>query len=379
MIGIVFFYLIPTDFNLSDMNKKLKWGLVALILLSLTIWGIYSQLPKENKELTQVNANAGSGKGKRSNILNVNAIVVKPQTLSDEIFINGNMVPEDDVDLTFETSGKIVDILFKDGSFVKKGELLAKVNDKHLQAQLLRLTSQVKLAEDRVYRQSTLLKQDAVSQEAYEQVKTDLATLNAEIELAKANIEYTELRAPFDGLIGFSTVSVGAYVSPQVVIAKLTKISPVRVEFAVPERYVNDVKVGYNVDFTLAGELKRYKAKVIAKESQIDPQTHTLTVAAQYDNREGASMAGRYASVTLEKQRIEGALVVPSEAIVPEMGVDKLYLYKGGKAQPVDVVIGIRTDASVQVVKGLNQGDTVIVSGTLQLRTGLPVVLDNVE
>lgn len=361
------------------MNKKLKWGLVALILLSLTIWGIYSQLPKENKELTQVNPNAGSGKGKRSNILNVNAIVVKPQTLSDEIFINGNVVPEDDVDLTFETSGKIVDILFKDGSFVKKGELLAKINDKHLQAQLLRLTSQVKLAEDRVYRQSTLLKQDAVSQEAYEQVKTDLATLNAEIELAKANIEYTELRAPFDGLIGFSTVSVGAYVSPQVVIAKLTKISPVRVEFAVPERYVNDVKVGYNVDFTLAGELKKYKAKVIAKESQIDPQTHTLTVAAQYDNREGASMAGRYASVTLEKQRIEGALVVPSEAIVPEMGVDKLYLYKGGKAQPVDVVIGIRTDASVQVVKGLNKGDTVIVSGTLQLRTGLPVVLDSVE
>ncbi len=361
------------------MNKKLKWGLVALLLLSLAIWGIYSQLPKENKELVQANNETKMSKGKRNTTLNVNAVVVKPQILSDEIFINGNIVPDDDVDLTFETSGKIVEIFFEEGSFVKKGDLLAKINDRHLQAQLQRLTSQVKLAEDRVYRQSTLLKQDAVSQEAYEQVKTDLATLNADIELAKANISYTELRAPFDGMIGLRTVSVGAYVSPQVVIAKLTKISPVRVKFAVPERYVNDVKVGYNVNFSLAGELKKYKAKVIAKESQIDPSTHTLTVVGLYNNSERSSMIGRYASVTLEKQRIEDALVVPSEAIVPEMGVDKLYLYKSGKAQPVDVVIGVRTDASVQIVNGLKQGDTVIVSGTLQLRTGLPVVLDNID
>ena len=90
-------------------------------------------------------------------------------------------------------------------------------------------------------------------------------------------------------------------------------------------------------------------------------------------------MAGRYASVNLEKQRIENALVVPSEAIVPEMGVDKLYLYRSGKAQPVTVNVGIRTDKSVQIVDGLKQGDTVIVSGTLQLRMGLPVTLDNID
>lgn len=359
------------------MNKKVKWGLVALILVSLVAWGIYSQLPKENKELAAADK---ISKGKTNkNILNVNAIVVKPQTLSDEIYINGSLLPDEEVNLSFETSGKITEINFKEGTFVKKGDLLAKVNDRTLQAQLQRLTSQVKLAEDRVYRQSTLLKRDAVSQEAYEQVKTDLATLKAEIEMVEANIALTELRAPFDGIIGLRGVSVGTYASPSVVVAKLTKISPIKVEFAVPEHYADDVQIGYNVEFTLPGELDKFHAKVYAKESMIDPTTHTLTVRALYDNSKGAALAGRYASVNLEKQRIEDAITVPSESIVPEMGVDKLYLYKGGKAMPVTVQVGIRTDKDVQITSGLNPGDTVIVSGTLQLRMGLPVVLDNVE
>lgn len=358
------------------MNKKLKWGLVALILLSLVAWGIYSQLPKTNKELAAADKIV---KGRGGRTLNVNAIVAKPQSVSDEILINGSILPDEEVDLSFETSGKIVEINFKEGTSVKKGQLLAKVNDRPLQAQLQKLTSQVKLAEDRVYRQSLLLKKDAVSQEAYEQVKTDLAKLEADIELVKANIEQTELRAPFDGVIGLRGVSVGSYASPSVVVAKLTKISPVKVEFAVPERYTDDIKIGANVVFSLTGEVEQFRAKVYAKESKIDPVTHTLTVRALYDNRNGASLAGRYATVKLEKQRIDDAIVVPSDAIVPEMGVDKLFLYKSGKAQPVDVIAGLRTDKDVQIVRGINMGDTVIVSGTLQLRTGLPVVLDNVE
>jgi membrane fusion protein (multidrug efflux system) len=359
------------------MKKNAKWGLVALILISLVAWGIYSQLPKENKELTAADT-ISKGKGGK-NILNVNAIVVKPQTLSDEIYINGSLLPDEEVDLSFETSGKITEINFKEGSFVKKGDLLAKVNDKHLQAQLQKLTSQVKLAEDRVYRQSALLEKDAVSQEAYEQVKTDLATLKADIELVKANISLTELRAPFDGVIGLRGVSVGSYASPSTFVAKLTKISPIKVEFAVPEHYADDVKTGYNVEFTLPGKLHPFHAKVYAKESKIDPVTHTLTIRAMYNNSKGETLAGRYASVKLEKQRIENAIVVPSEAIVPEMGVDKLYLYRSGKAQPITVNTGIRTDKAIQITNGLNQGDTVIISGTLQLRMGLPVTLDNVE
>lgn len=206
-----------------------------------------------------------------------------------------------------------------------------------------------------------------------------MATLNAEIEIVKAQIELTELRAPFDGVIGLRQISVGAYASPTTVVSKLTRIIPLKVEFSVPERYVNDVNHGTSLTFTIDGNLKEFPAKVYAKESAIDVNTHTMTVRAMYANSDGKLTPGRYASIKLKKQEITDAIAIPAEAIVPEMGKDKVFLYKSGLAQPVELITGLRTEDKVQVLKGLNVGDTLITSGTLQLRTGLPVVLDNVD
>ena len=356
------------------MNKKVKWGIIISIGAGLIGGGIYSQLPKENEELAAADK-VMTGKRGEKKILNVNAQIIKSQLLKDEIQISGSLLPDEEVDLSFETSGKIIEINFEEGSFVKKGQLLAKVNDRPLQAQLQRLVSQLKLAEDRVFRQNALLERDAVSKEAYEQVKTELATLNADIDLIESNIAQTELRAPFDGVIGLRQVSVGTYASPSTIVAKLTKLSPLKVEFAVPERYANDVKIGAGLDFILEGKLNTFHAR----ESKIDPVTHTLTIRALYPNTNSAVLPGRYASIKLNKDEIQDALAVPSEAIVPEMGKDKIFLYKAGKAQPVEITTGIRTEAEVQVLQGLSVGDTVITSGTLQLRTGLPVTLDNIN
>ncbi|WP_279086108.1 efflux RND transporter periplasmic adaptor subunit, partial [Bacteroides acidifaciens] len=211
------------------MNKKTKWGIIILVGAGIIGGGIYSQLPKKNNELAAADKVMSGNKKKGRQILNVNAKVIKPQSLTDEFTTTGVLLPDEEVDLSFETSGKIVEINFEEGTSVKKGQLLAKVNDRQLQAQLQRLVSQLKLAEDRVFRQDALLKRDAVSKEAYEQVKTDLATLNADIEIIKANIELTELRAPFDGIIGLRQVSIGTYASPTTVVAKLTKIAPLKV------------------------------------------------------------------------------------------------------------------------------------------------------
>ena len=199
------------------------------------------------------------------------------------------------------------------------------------------------------------------------------------IDIVKAEIELTELRAPFDGVIGLRQISVGAYASPTTVVSKLTRIVPLKVEFAVPEKYVNEVNPGTALSFTIDGSLQNYSATVYAKESALDQNTHTLTVRALYANPNGRLTPGRYASINLKKQEIEDAIAIPSEAIVPEMGKDKVFLYKSGKAQPVDVTVGLRTEDRVQVLEGLRVGDTLITSGTLQLRTDLPVVLDRVD
>ena len=144
------------------MNKRVKWGIIIVLGAGLIGGGIYSQLPKENEELAAADkVMTGQRSGKK--ILNVNAKIIKPQLLKDEIQISGSLLPDEEVDLSFETSGKIIEINFEEGSFVKKGQLLAKVNDRPLQAQLQRLVSQLKLAEDRVFRQNALLERDAVS------------------------------------------------------------------------------------------------------------------------------------------------------------------------------------------------------------------------
>lgn len=293
------------------MNKKLKWGLIGVIGLGLIGWGIYSQLPKTNEELAAADKMMkNNNPSKRA--LKVNAKIVKPQLLVDEFPITGVLLPDEEVDLSFETSGKVVEINFEEGTTVKKGQLLAKVNDRQLQAQLQRLLAQLKLAEDRVFRQSALLERDAVSKEAYEQVKTDLATLKADIDIVKANIDLTELRAPFDGVIGLRQISVGSYASPTTMVAKLTKISPLKVQFSVPERYANQIKKGTKLTFNIDGKLDSFPAEVYAVESTIDPNMHNFMVRALYPNTGRTLMPGRYASIRLKKQEIPNAIAIPS-------------------------------------------------------------------
>lgn len=360
------------------MNKKKKWIITAIVLVVFClILGLYNLL--NDKTPASDDAAKAPIAPRRQSTLNVNGRIVRPQRLTDGITTVGNLLPDEEVDLSFETSGKIVAINFREGTAVKKGDLLAKVNDQPLLAQLRRYEAQLKLAEDRVYRQSALLEKDAVSQEAYEQARTELATLNADIDIVKSNIALTELRAPFDGVIGLRNVSEGAYASPNVVVAKLAKIQPLKIDLFVPERYANQIKPGTKLSFTVDGQQATFQGAVYATESKIDLATHTFAVRAHYSNAQGRLLPGRFVTVQIRLHDIPDAIAVPTEAIVPEMGVDKVYLCKGGRAHAVEVTTGLRTDAEIQILEGLSVGDTLITSGTLQLREGLPVKLDTVE
>ena len=309
-------------------------------------------------------------------VLNVSGYLIKPQQLSDIYISNATLKPDETVELAFETSGKIVGINFTEGTRVRKGDLLAKINDRPLQAQLEKLQAQKKLTEEKEFRQRSLLDKDAISKESYDQIVTELQTIQADINLVGARISETELRAPFDGIIGLRYVSEGSYTNPSTKIARLVKIKPIKIEFAIPERYANQIKIGYPVTFSMDGSNDIYNAKVYAVDPQVDVATRTIVIRALYPNNKEELKPGRFTSVTLLLSQIENAISVPTEAITPEMEGEMVYVYRNGKAQVIKVGIGLRTESQVQITSGLNFGDTLITSGILQLRQNLPVVLD---
>lgn len=359
------------------MNKSTKIVLFSVILLliaGIILYPYLKKMVKKENNTEQAPAPVSTGRAP----LNVNVKIIGEGRLVDVIRATGNLIPDEEVDLTFETSGKITDIFFKEGSSVKKGQLLAKINDKPLQAELQKLEAQLPLAQERVFRQKSLLEKDAVSQEAYEQVTTELEKLNADIELAKARIAQTELRAPFDGNVGLRNVSEGAYTSPTTVITTLTKIIPLKIEFSVNERYVNDIAPGTKITFRTDLGLTTYEASVFAVESRVNMATRSLTTRALYPNSGGKLKPGGMASIEIRLNEIDNAITVPNESVIAELGRDIAYIYSDGKAKRVEVIKGIRTESNLQILEGLNPGDTLIVTGIMQLRESLPVQINTI-
>ena len=358
------------------MNKFVKWGIVTVITVGLIGLGIRTFVPRSSENL---NAASGKSHARKRQILPVKAIILQPQKLNDALSVSGSLLPDEEVKLSFETSGKITHIYFKEGATVSKGMLLAKINDAPLQAQLHKLEAQLKLKQDRLYRQKTLLEKEAVSHESYQEAEASLSALQAEIEGVKAQLEQTELRAPFSGKVGLREVSVGTYANPSTTVATLTKTDPLKVEFSVPERYAGVLKTGARLTFTTEGDLKPREASVYATDSHVNAHTRTFTVRAHYPNPHNELVPGRYVQVSLTTREYDETLAVPSEAIVSEMGIDKVFVYRNGLAQPAEIQKGLRTEAQVQVLQGLEPGDTVIVSGTMQLRTAQKVQISQIK
>lgn len=376
-VCLSFFIIIMTKSS-KRLTFSLLFFLIAGIIAFPYIKRHYKAKHAEKKIETAAQTAPMSGK----KALHINAEVIQYQTITDQTITTGNIIPFEEVNLSFEASGKVVAIYFQEGEMVRKGTLLAKINDKPLQAQLKKLEAQVPLAKDRMYRQEALLQKNAVSQEAYESVVTEYDKLMADIELVKANISQTELIAPFDGMIGLRQVSEGAYATPSTSVAKLSQVSQLKIEFSIPESYASEVKKGTKIVFRMEdsdGNLRQYNAAVYAVESAIDLDTRTLKVRAIYNNPRLELVPGRFVSVEIKRREIENAISVPSEAIIPEMGRSLVYLYKSGKAQPAEITTGIRTEARVQVLSGIHAGDTVMTTGVMQLRMGMPVIIDQLK
>jgi membrane fusion protein, multidrug efflux system len=361
------------------MNKKLRISIIVILIIFFAGMILY---PKIKPMLV---AKMGPSKNMQVPILrqgqqklNAAGYVIVPAHMSELINSTGTLRPDEETDLAFETSGKIVGINFIEGTRVKKGDLLAKINDRPLQAQLQKLEAELKLAEAKEFRQKSLLNKDAISQESYDQIVTDVESINADINLVKAHISETELRAPFDGIIGLRYLSEGSYATSMTKIARLIKTKPIKIEFSIPEKYASEIQIGYPITFVIDGSNNVYNASVYAIDPKIDINTRSIVLRALYPNTNEELKSGRYAGITLQLSQIDNAIAIPTEALIPEMEGEKVFIYKRGKAQSVKVTTGLRTESKIQITSGLKFGDTLLTTGILQLRQNLPILLDTV-
>ena len=299
--------------------------------------------------------------------------IIKAGNLKEELEVTGNLVANQQVTLVSELTRRLVQVNVKEGNLVQKGQLLFQLDDEDLQAQLEKLRQQEKLAILNEERLRDLIKHEAVIQQDYDQSFTNLKVLQAQITELEVMIGKTRIRAPFDGQIGIIRIYPGAIVSTNTVLANIEDNSQVKVEFSLPEKYANIISKGSEQLFTVASDNKQYKAIVVARESKLDQNTRTLLVSAIAPNPGHVLLPGQSARMKLGLHASADALMVSSQALIPSSQGYSVFVAKSGKAVLVPIVAGQRGSSSVEVLKGLNNGDTVVTSNLLRLTPGAAV------
>lgn len=342
------------------MKKPLLYLAILIAALSL-IKHFFFPVPKED-------GGPKGGPGGGMPPAAVEGFVVHPSSLDNAVQVTGSLRANESVDLRPEVTGRVTEIRFKEGSEVSKGDLLVKLEDHDLQAKLKQNLAQQNLANAKLMRLKELFKVQGVSQEELDNAQNEYDALAAEREVLLVQKFRTEIYAPFNGTIGLRSVSLGSVVSPTQIIASIQQLEPMKVEFSVPERVAAGIRDLTKIKFTVEGDTVAHEGTVYATEPAVDADTRSMLVRAQTANPTHNLIPGRFVKVDLRLSTINDALMVPTQAIVPVLKGQQVFVSRGGKAAAVPVKLGVRNDRFVQVVDGISAGDTVITTGVMGLK-----------
>jgi membrane fusion protein (multidrug efflux system) len=346
---------------------KLKNLIYALLIIAIGGFIAYRIVSNKSK-------NEDSKKfGDKDAPTNVTGIVVKTETFDNNLSLSGSIEANEQVEIHSEVSGIVEGIYFNEGTNVTKGQVLFKVNDIELKAQLQQAATKEGLAAENARRAKLLLEKEAISQEEYDISRADYKSAQAQTQLVRAQISKTAVKAPFSGKIGLRSISPGTYITPAILVAKLVNTGKLKISFSIPEKYASEVKSGSTIDFSVSGSNKIHTAKIYAIEPEVEVATRTLQVRAIVDNKDGNLFPGTFADVKLPLDIIKNAIVVPTEAIIPVQNGKKVFISNMGKAKEVMVEATTRTDASILILSGLKAGDTLITGGVMSLKNEAPI------
>jgi membrane fusion protein, multidrug efflux system len=309
----------------------------------------------------------------------VDVIIAQGQNVNDTVEVNGTVVSGEYVEIRPEISGRIVYLNIPEGRRVGRGTVLARINDADLRAQLQKLQVQLELATKTRERNKKLLDIQGINEADYDLAVSQVNNILADISILKAQLDKTIIRAPFTGEIGLRQVSIGAIVSPTTIIATMQQASQMKIDFTVPESYTHLVHNGDKIVVELSGTaLPRRRATVTAVEPQVSTATRNILVRAQLNETGPGVNPGGFAKVYLNA-RSSNSIMIPSNAIIPEARAKQVIVVKNGKANFVQVVTGNRKEALIEIESGLNNGDSVVVTGVLFARPNAPVKVRSVK
>lgn len=311
--------------------------------------------------------------------LAVEGYVVRPSVLNSSIEVAGSLLPFEETEIHPEVAGKVVLLSIKEGSIVKKGKLLARLFDGDLQAQLHKLNVQLEIAKKTQDRQDQLLKIGGISQQDYDLSVLNVSTIQADMQVLGASINKTIIRAPFDGKVGFKNISIGAYVTPATIVTTIRQINKLKLEFSVPEKYTSKIALGNVIPFSTESSDKKYEARIVATESGITQDNRSLKVHAVVENTDKNITAGSFAKVNFDMGNNNEAIMIPTEAIIPQARDKKVIVYHNGTADFNTVTTGVRDSAQVEILKGIKIGDTVITTGLLAIKPGTRITISSLK
>jgi membrane fusion protein (multidrug efflux system) len=308
----------------------------------------------------------------------VEVVSVKTARLQDDAQAVGSLRSRQSVTLKPETAGRVSRIAFADGSTVRRGQLLVQLDDTLQRAELSQAQAQLSIARANLKRNEELLAPNFVAARVVVESRAALQVAEAQVDLAQARLQRMRITAPFDGTLGLRSINLGQYVKDGDELVNLEDTSKLTVDFRLPERYQNRLAPGQGVQVQLdALPGKRYDARVIAIDPLLDANGRSISVRAEMPSAPGDGLRpGMFARVLIVFSVDDRALVVPEEALVPQGGRQFVYvLDEQGQgdarkrvSRRVEVELGVRRGAEVQITQGLKEGDTVVVAGQQRLQ-----------
>lgn len=309
----------------------------------------------------------------KPNILNAEGYIVKPQQFQSDYTASGSLLPNEEIQILSEVSGRITSITFEEGSHVEKGQVLLRLYNDDIKAQIQKSKAQRELQEKIRARQAELLRIGGISQQDYETTDAQIQSIDADLAYSEALLRKTTIIAPFPGRIGIRNVSTGAVITPATIIATLQQTRILKMDFTIPDQYKEEVTTGKKVTFSVTGKLDTFTGTISAIEPSADAVTRTLKVRALVNNDDHKLVPGSFTHVVIPFENNKSALLIPSQSVIPTDRDKEVAVIKGGKAKMVPVTIGTRTNDLVEIIQGLNAGDTIITTGIMQVKNNMNV------